>query len=276
MQHEAVGDLYFAADNFGAAVESYAAALRAVVDRTPADRLSLMLRLARAYFLRADYGASLDVLAECALSGPYAGSVRVHGASGGPDRPGADRARTVRPRPPLRALCVPRVEERRRSPERGEIGVTLGLCYARLGRNSDAIEWLQDAAATYRRIDDPDGLVTALNNLGLVYKNLREWREATRFLEQALKIDERAGLYSRMRAHHNNLGLIRYYLGQWDLAEEDFRRSLQIARDTGHRQGEAATLMALGRSAEASAPARSGRGELPPRNDPRGPGGRRA
>src|SRR5262245_28708320 len=64
VQHEAVGDLYFAADNFGAAVESYAAALRAAVDRTPAERLGLMLRLARAYFLRADYGASLDVLAE--------------------------------------------------------------------------------------------------------------------------------------------------------------------------------------------------------------------
>ena len=247
VQHEAVGDLYFAADNFGAAVESYAAALRAVVDRTPADRLSLMLRLARAYFLRADYGASLDVLAEARSlartlgQSEFTARVAVLIARARIELGQYARGR----RYALYAYRVLRNGDDHRSV--GEIGVTLGLCYARLGRNSDAIEWLQDAAATYRRIDDPDGLVTALNNLGLVYKNLREWREATRFLEQALKIDERAGLYSRMRAHHNNLGLIRYYLGQWDLAEEDFRRSLQIARDTGHRQGEAATLMALGR-----------------------------
>src|SRR6185369_6713017 len=46
---------------------------------------------------------------------------------------------------------------------------------------------------------------------------------------------------------HHNLGLIRYSLGQWDLAEEDFRKSLQISREIGHRQSEAAGLMALGR-----------------------------
>src|SRR6185295_16990847 len=43
-----------------------------------------------------------------------------------------------------------------------------------------------------------------------------------------------------------NLGLIRYRLGQWDLAEENFRQSLKIARETGHVQGEAGSLLALG------------------------------
>ena len=93
----------------------------------------------------------------------------------------------------------------------------------------EAIEWLQSSAATFRRIDHVEGLVSALNNLGLVYKNLREWREATRFLEQALQLDERAGLYARMRVHNQNLGLVRYRLGQWDLAEENFRQSLRMS-----------------------------------------------
>jgi transcriptional regulator with GAF, ATPase, and Fis domain/tetratricopeptide (TPR) repeat protein len=247
VQHEAVGDLYFAADNFGAAVESYAAALSDAADRPSAERLELMLRLARASFLRADYSAALQVLGDARALARTLGEPKLNA------RVAVLTARALielgqygRGRRYAHfAYLVLRNGDDHRSV--GEIGVTLGVCYARLGRNAEAIEWLQDAAATYRRIDDADGLVTALNNLGLVYKNLREWREATRFLEQALKIDERAGLYSRMRAHHNNLGLIRYYLGQWDLAEEDFRRSLQIARDTGHRQGEAATLMALGR-----------------------------
>ncbi|MGH7742665.1 MAG: tetratricopeptide repeat protein, partial [Candidatus Eiseniibacteriota bacterium] len=128
----------------------------------------------------------------------------------------------------------------------GQLGVTLGMCASRLGRPAEAIEWLQNAAATFRRIDDVEGLVSALNNLGIVYKNLREWREATRYLEQALQLDERAGLYARMRGHSQNLGLIRLRLGQWGLAEENFRQSLRISLEIGHRGGEAAALMALG------------------------------
>ena len=149
--------------------------------------------------------------------------------------------------------------------------MTLGLCSARLGRSQEAIDWLQNAAATFRRIDDTDGLVTALNDLGLVYKNLREWREATRFLEQALSIDERAGLYARMRATNQNLGLIRYRLGQWDLAEENFRQSLQdLARDRSSpgRSGGAAGA----RTAVPPPPsARARRGALPPRARARDP-----
>ncbi len=247
VQHEAVGDLYFAADNFGAAAESYAAAFHDAADRPASDRLRILLRLARAQDRRGDFAASLEALEAArpltrAMGDPVAtAEVVARMAWALVQRGQYHRGR----RYGLFAYRALRNGDHHQVV--GELSVTLGLCYARLGRNAEAIEWLQDAAATFRRIDDSDGLVTALNNLGLVYKNLREWREATRFLEQALKIDERAGLYSRMRGHHGNLGLIRYYLGQWDLAEEDFRKSLQIARDTGHRQGEAAGLMALGR-----------------------------
>ncbi|TMQ71591.1 MAG: tetratricopeptide repeat protein [Candidatus Eisenbacteria bacterium] len=245
VQHEAVGDLYFAADNFGAAVESYAAALRDAAGRPSSDRLRILLRVARAQDRRGDFGASLESLQSARElthgDTPATGEVAARMAWAFVQRGQYARGR----RYGLFAYRALRNGDDHHTV--GELGVTLGVCYARLGRNAEAIEWLQDAAATFRRIDDSDGLVTALNNLGLVYKNLREWREATRFLEQALRIDERAGLYSRMRGHHGNLGLIRYYLGQWDLAEEDFRKSLQIARDTGHRQGEAGALMALGR-----------------------------
>ena len=245
VQHEAVGDLYFAADNFGAAVESYAAALRDAAGRPSSDRLRILLRVARAQDRRGDFGASLESLQSARElthgDTPATGEVAARMAWAFVQRGQYARGR----RYGLFAYRALRNGDDHHTV--GELGVTLGVCYARLGRNAEAIEWLQDAAATFRRIDDSDGLVTALNNLGLVYKNLREWREATRFLEQALRIDERAGLYSRMRGHHGNLGLIRYYLGQWDLAEEDFRKSLQIARDTGHRQGEAGALMALGK-----------------------------
>ncbi|HET9328813.1 MAG TPA: sigma 54-interacting transcriptional regulator [Candidatus Eisenbacteria bacterium] len=249
VQHEAVGDIYFAADNFAAAVESYAAACHDAADSTPADRLRILLKLARSQDRRGDFSASLQVLEQAreltrALRDPVINAQIAAPMAWAHAQLGQyHRARRFG----LYAYRALRNGQDHRTV--GELGVTLGVCHTRLGRNAEAIEWLQDAAATFRRIDDSEGLVSALNNLGLVYKNLREWREATRFLEQALRIDERAGFYSKMRGHHQNLGLVRYSLGQWDLAEEDFRTALQVARDTGHRQGEAMALMAMGRLA---------------------------
>ncbi len=248
-EHEAIGDLYYAADNFAGAAEEYSAALQTIADGSAAERARLLIRLALSHFRRGEYRAALDVLDQARTI----------------TRPLGDRHLNARIASRL-ALALTEVGEYRRSRRYGlyaysvlrqtddhqavgQISVTVGLCLARLGRYAEAIEWLQDAAATFRRIQDDDGLVVALNNLGLVYKNLREWREATRFLEQALRIDERAGLYARMRVHTQNLGLIHYNLGQWDLAEEHFRRSHQIARDLGHLQGEALALLALGRLA---------------------------
>jgi transcriptional regulator with GAF, ATPase, and Fis domain len=245
-QHEAVGDLHLAADHFSGAAEAFAAALREVGPGEPAERVRLLIRVAEAHCRRGDFEASFAALDEARdtarvledprqLARVAARYSRVH----------ADRAAYRRSRRyALFAFRVLRDTDEHRVV--GQVSVVLGLCCARIGRSAEAIDWLQSAAATFRRIDDHEGLVSALNNLGLVYKNLREWREATRFLEQALRLDERAGLYSRMRSHNQNLGLIRYRLGQWDLAEENFRRSLKIARDIGNLQGEGVAHLALG------------------------------
>jgi len=248
-QREAVGDLHLAADNFVGAIEAYSAALAALPANAPAERCRLDLRLARAHYQRGDFTASLSALTDARLAARVLGDSRLNAQIASEmahSLTAVGQYRRAR-RYALHAYQVLRNTDDHKTV--AQTGVTIGLCCARLGAASEAIEWLQNAAATFRRIDDDDGLVTALNNLGLVYKNLREWREATRFLEQALRIDERAGLYARMGAHNQNLGLIRYFLGQWDLAEENFRRTLQIFRDTGHPQGESAALLALGRLA---------------------------
>jgi ATP/maltotriose-dependent transcriptional regulator MalT len=61
-QHEAVGDLHFAADNFASAVEEYSTALSALGTGAPAERCRLLLRLAQTHQLRGDYDASLRAL----------------------------------------------------------------------------------------------------------------------------------------------------------------------------------------------------------------------
>jgi transcriptional regulator with GAF, ATPase, and Fis domain len=245
-QHEAIGDLHWAADNFVGAAEEFRAALRATGASSPAERCGLLLKLADVETRRGDSESALEVLREARDvvrglrdSRLNAGIARLiaQALSGlGEYRRGL--------RYGLYAYRALRDSDDHQTV--GRAALICGICCARLGRNAEAIEWLQNGAATFRRIDDTDGVVSALNNLGLVYKNLREWREATRFLEQALKLDERAGLYSRMQANHQNLGLIRYRLGQWDLAEENFRQSLKISRDTGFVPGESDALLALG------------------------------
>jgi len=245
-QHESVGDLHLAADDFVSALDSFRAALAAAAPEAVHDRVRLLLRIAQAEYLRGEYalararalearrvGRVLEESRERALVA--ASLAATHGESG--------EYRRSR-RYAQFAYAILRDTDDHRTV--GRMALVLGNDLARLGRPQEAIEWLQNAVATFRRIDDSEGLVSALNSLGLVYKNLREWREATRFLEQALQIDERKGFYSRMRIHHQNLGLIRFRLGQWEMADEHFRQSLRISRDLSHPQGEAAAWLALG------------------------------
>ena len=245
-QHEAIGDLHFAADNFTGAVESFDAALKEVGPNAPYEQARLLQRISHALALRGEYDSALDALRRAREAARLLRDSQVNARICA--RHAAILIQTGRYRASRRYALYAYAILRDTSDHQtvGHLGVTLGMCASRLGRPAEAIEWLQNAAATFRRIDDADGLVSALNNLGIVYKNLREWREATRFLEQALKLDERAGLYARMCGHNQNLGLIRYRLGQWDLAEENFRQSLRIARELGHRGSEAMALLALG------------------------------
>ncbi len=245
-RQEAVGDLHLAADNFAGAVEAFTAALATVDVHDVPARVRLLLKAAEAEFLRGAGEAARALALRARAEGRVLEDPRVRARVAA--RLAAVAFESANYRRSLRyshyAYAVLRDTNDHRTV--GNVALVIGNNMKRLGQPHAAIEWYQNAAATFRRIDHADGLVVALNNLGIVYKNLREWREAVRFLEQALSIDERKGLYARMRAHHQALGLIRYRLGQWDLADEHFRNSLRIAREVGHPTSEAQALLALG------------------------------
>ena len=245
-QQEAIGDLHLAADAFANALEAF----RAALSETPVDaleeRVRLLLRISEVEKLR---GRLQEANSEAkrardltrGVAGPHLRArVASRLASLEIELGSPRRAR----RYALYAYSKLRDTDDHQTVAR--VSLTVGLALMRCGRLHEAIDWLQSAAATFRRIEDSDGLVGALANLGLAHKNLGEWRESTRFLEQALELDERKGHFARMRAHHQNLGLIRYRLGQWELAEEHFRRSLRISREISHAPGEANALLALG------------------------------
>ena len=155
-QHEAVGDLHFAADNFAGAIEAFEAALKETGAHAPADRVRLLQRLAHAQMHRGAYAAALDSLHEARRSARLLGdgqalariAARLSSVCMEVGRYYASR------RYARYAYAVLRDSADHRTV--GQLGVTLGMCASRLGRPSEAIEWLQSAAATFRRIDDAD------------------------------------------------------------------------------------------------------------------------
>ena len=245
-QHEVIGNLHLAADAFGNAIEAYRAALAELPGEAIADRVRLLLRVARAETLRgsldAGRAAALNARALARRVGDPVLNARVAvGLASLANESGSPRRALRYAEHAYRVLRDTSEHELV-----AQVSLIIGLALIWTGQPARAMDWLQSAAATFRRADNADGLVSALNNLGIVYKNLREWREAIRCFEQALELDQRKGLFTRMRGHHQNLGLVRYRLGQWDAAEDHFRHSLRIAREVSHAPGEAGALLALG------------------------------
>ncbi len=245
-QQEMVGNLHLAADAFGNAIEAYRAALAGIPADAHADRVRLMMRVARVETLRGRLDAAVEIALQARQLARRTGdSMLLARVAAGM------AALSIKNGAPRRALRYARYADRvlRDTNEHellAQTWLSTGLALTYTGQPAKAAEWFQSAAATFRRADNPDGLVSALNNLGLVYKNLREWREAIRCFEQALEIDQKKGLFARMREHHQNLGLIRYRLGQWESADEHFRQSLRIARELSHAPAEAGAQLALG------------------------------
>ena len=173
---EAVGDLHLAGDNFAGAIEAYRHALTSLSATDAAGRGRLQLRIAEACSRRGDADGAWEAVREARSVTRALDDSRMRARIA--VRAAAvfyDRGRYRRSARYARfAFASLRGTEDHSSVARAS--ELLGMNELRFGRPRAAIEWLQNASATYRRIDDANGLVSALNNLGLIHKNLREWR----------------------------------------------------------------------------------------------------
>jgi tetratricopeptide (TPR) repeat protein len=77
--------------------------------------------------------------------------------------------------------------------EIGLLEIALGNIACRLGQVERAREFFESALFTFRRIDQREGIATALNNLGVLLKSGPRWREALDYLARALAVSEEAG-----------------------------------------------------------------------------------
>lgn len=121
------------------------------------------------------------------------------------------------------------------------------ICHGRLGHTAEFEELNQDALATYRRIEDSEGLADVYNNLGLAYKNACQWDKAIRSLTQAKEIGEKLGLTRRLARTLGNLGIVYTKTRDYHEAMSHLRRARKLVLALGDHASLISILNSLGR-----------------------------
>jgi tetratricopeptide (TPR) repeat protein len=140
-------------------------------------------------------------------------------------------------------VAARRQEDQRR--ERNHLG-SLGLAYAALGNDLQAIKYYQQALAISREIRDQRGEGNSLGNLGNAYVALGEPRKAIEYHQKALAISREIEDRKSEGADLGNLGNVYYALGEPCKAIEHYEQALAIAKEIGDRRGEGIRLGNLG------------------------------
>jgi len=157
-QHEAIGDIHFAADAFGNAVEAYRAALAAATAGAVPERVRLLLRIARAEMFRGRHDEAMASARDARQLSRGLGDVHLNahvacGIAGVQVEQGWPR-RALR----YAAYAYRILRDTNDHDAVAQVSLTMGYALARSGQPQQAIDWLQSAAANYRRAETPTGL----------------------------------------------------------------------------------------------------------------------
>jgi transcriptional regulator with GAF, ATPase, and Fis domain/tetratricopeptide (TPR) repeat protein len=248
---EEVGDFHRSSDGYGTALEYYEAAIRSLgvdqeFDPTVAARLNrkiascyrsrglldqafLYLERARqflkGYEFELEFGSVLSARAEILLD------------NGKPDAALRD--------------CSLAIEILRSSAAHREFALVQRVaarCHAQLGNQAEYEQLNLDALATYRRINDQEGIANVYNNLGIAYKKQCKWDQAIRALTKAKEIGEKIGLTRRLARTFNNLGIVYTKTREFDEAISHLRRARRLAQALGDYSTLVSVLNSMGRA----------------------------
>jgi tetratricopeptide (TPR) repeat protein len=122
----------------------------------------------------------------------------------------------------------------------------LGLVYREMGEVSKAIDYYEQALATYRQLDDRQGEADSLGNLGLVCYSTGDLSRAIDHHQLALAIHLETGYRRGEASSLGNLGLACRVMGNLARALSHHQEALAIYRQIGDRRGEADQLGNLG------------------------------
>ena len=116
----------------------------------------------------------------------------------------------------------------------------------RLGRISEALDYLESALDIYVRLKDTFTIPLLLMETGLIYAENGEYAKGRKSLEKALEIGKEMGNLFLQADILNNLGFVHHKHGDYEQAAQVLEEGLLTARQSGHKRGEALILISLG------------------------------
>jgi DNA-binding SARP family transcriptional activator/Flp pilus assembly protein TadD len=124
----------------------------------------------------------------------------------------------------------------------------LGYVRERLGRYEEAIDDSRQALAYFRSAGDQPGQAGSLNNLGVVYRRLGRYKQAVDYYQQAIAHSRKIGDRWSEAGSLNNLGVVLEQLGRYGEAIRHYDEVLAYFSEVGNRWSEARVLNNLGNS----------------------------
>lgn len=108
---------------------------------------------------------------------------------------------------------------------RAQIKVNLGTLYGSLKDFSKAVELIDNAASTYKALNDSSGIANAYNSRGLIHVYMGEYAIADKFFKDALRINKALKDEKNMAANINNMCL---YEGNTEEKIDLLKEAIQI------------------------------------------------
>ncbi len=126
----------------------------------------------------------------------------------------------------------------------GLIQLLLYQNHSALGDMKKAEQYAHDAYAFFRRIEDREGMIDALNGLAKITFIRSDFPRAIEYINDSIDISK--GDNIRMTRLIGNLGRVEILNGSWDSAEKNLRTALKLAGDLDLAQSAARNHLSLG------------------------------
>jgi transcriptional regulator with PAS, ATPase and Fis domain len=127
-----------------------------------------------------------------------------------------------------------------------QIQYTLGNIYLALGDLINAKDEFRDSLATYKRIDDDEGIISVLNILARVYFNQSNYDTAIRYLSDCIQRCDKIGGKTMKARLFGNLGTIYLRMGKWKEAKENLLLSLEANKLSNNLINICCSYLSLG------------------------------
>jgi len=122
----------------------------------------------------------------------------------------------------------------------------IGGIYYRLEDYDQALDFFHRTRRIKEELGDRNGLANALQSIGIIHKNLQQNDQAFEYYTRSLEIFREMADTRGLAIATNNLGNLRKKQGDYTGAEDYFRQSLEYSRQINHRWGIANTTNNLG------------------------------